>query len=281
MATRKPRLLFRLSGVLSFRLAARRFRGLLFQEPPRTTRQGTGQAAATPRIPRRGRSPHAAAMCLRDGHAQSMSGCASWLGRGQPSRCDSGRADRAGGCGTAAHSLRAGDAARPGAEQSRERSPGSASTQFASCRDATTGAAEPNARRFGPTTRLELPGRRQQRKVVDIAQIWRARHLFDEMIEPAVAVRSAVHPPRGQRAQMVLQHFLELSRVGKGPGPPARVAAIGLGEPLLDERVEPLLLFESLGRGCGRRRRRYLPARRTGGRGTGCGPSSRRPRWCR
>ena len=50
---------------------------------------------------------------------------------------------------------------------------------------------------------------------------------------------------------MVLEHFLELGRVGEFPGRPARVAAIGLGEPLLDERVEPLLLLEPLARrGC-------------------------------
>ena len=44
--TRKPRLLFRLSVVFLLRLAVRRFCGLLFQEPPRTTRrQGAVQAS--------------------------------------------------------------------------------------------------------------------------------------------------------------------------------------------------------------------------------------------
>lgn len=37
-ARRKPRLLFRLSGLFLLRLAARKFAGLLFQEPPRITR---------------------------------------------------------------------------------------------------------------------------------------------------------------------------------------------------------------------------------------------------
>ena len=36
--TRKPLLLFRLSGVFLLRLAERVFLGLLFQEPPRNTR---------------------------------------------------------------------------------------------------------------------------------------------------------------------------------------------------------------------------------------------------
>ena len=36
--TRKPLLLFRLSGSFLLRLAARMFLGLLFQEPPRRTR---------------------------------------------------------------------------------------------------------------------------------------------------------------------------------------------------------------------------------------------------
>ena len=38
LARRKPRLLFRFVGVFLFRLAERRFCGLLFQEPPRLTR---------------------------------------------------------------------------------------------------------------------------------------------------------------------------------------------------------------------------------------------------
>ena len=46
LATRKPLLLFRLPGSFLLRLVERRFLGLLFQEPPRSTRagQGTGQA---------------------------------------------------------------------------------------------------------------------------------------------------------------------------------------------------------------------------------------------
>jgi hypothetical protein len=43
LVNRKPRLLFRLSVVVLFRLAARRFCGLLFQEPPRTTRRGLAE----------------------------------------------------------------------------------------------------------------------------------------------------------------------------------------------------------------------------------------------
>ena len=38
LARRKPLLLLRLSGVFLLRLAERRFVGLLFQEPPRSTR---------------------------------------------------------------------------------------------------------------------------------------------------------------------------------------------------------------------------------------------------
>ena len=38
-ARRKPRLLFRLSALFLLRLAERRFSGLLFQEPPRSTRR--------------------------------------------------------------------------------------------------------------------------------------------------------------------------------------------------------------------------------------------------
>jgi hypothetical protein len=44
-ATRKPRLLFRLSGSFLLRFDERRLSGLLFQEPPRTTREdGADQA---------------------------------------------------------------------------------------------------------------------------------------------------------------------------------------------------------------------------------------------
>jgi hypothetical protein len=46
LAKRKPMLLFRLVAVFLLRVAERRFRGLLFQEPPRTTRrEGAGQGA--------------------------------------------------------------------------------------------------------------------------------------------------------------------------------------------------------------------------------------------
>jgi hypothetical protein len=38
-ATRKPLLSFRLSGLFLLRLAERQFLGLLFQEPPRSTRR--------------------------------------------------------------------------------------------------------------------------------------------------------------------------------------------------------------------------------------------------
>ena len=44
LATRKPLLLFRLVGLFLLRFAERRFCGLLFQEPPRRTRdEGAGQ----------------------------------------------------------------------------------------------------------------------------------------------------------------------------------------------------------------------------------------------
>src|SRR5208282_5090125 len=59
----------------------------------------------------------------------------------------------------------------------------------------------------------------------------------------------AVRPPPDQRAQMVLQHFLELGRVGKRPGCRARVAALLVDEPLPKERVGPLLLVEPLAGG--------------------------------
>jgi len=52
LANRKPRLLFRLSVVFLLRLAERRFCGLLFQEPPRTTRrQGAVQASRGRLVP--------------------------------------------------------------------------------------------------------------------------------------------------------------------------------------------------------------------------------------
>ena len=41
LAKRKPVLLFRLSGVFLLRLADRLLFGLLFQEPPRSTRRGS------------------------------------------------------------------------------------------------------------------------------------------------------------------------------------------------------------------------------------------------
>ena len=43
LATRKPTLLLRLSVVFLLRFAERRFCGLLFQEPPRKTREGAVQ----------------------------------------------------------------------------------------------------------------------------------------------------------------------------------------------------------------------------------------------
>jgi len=53
---RNPMLLLRLSGSLLLRLAARQFLGLLFQDPPRSTRdtsQGAPQAEACMRSMRR------------------------------------------------------------------------------------------------------------------------------------------------------------------------------------------------------------------------------------
>jgi len=47
--TRKPLLLFRLSGVFLLRLAERQFVGLLFHDPPRSTRRHFGPAPQGPR----------------------------------------------------------------------------------------------------------------------------------------------------------------------------------------------------------------------------------------
>ena len=57
---------------------------------------------------------------------------------------------------------------------------------------------------------------------------------------------AAADAPPDQRAQMILQHFLELRRVGEGPGRSGRVAAFRVGKPLPKERLDPLLLFEPL-----------------------------------
>ncbi len=46
-ASRKPVLLFRLSGSSLLRLAERALSGLLFQPPPRTTRRSQGERAPT------------------------------------------------------------------------------------------------------------------------------------------------------------------------------------------------------------------------------------------
>ena len=45
LAKRKPLLLLRLSGVFLLRLADRKFAGLLFQLPPRSTRLSQGMQA--------------------------------------------------------------------------------------------------------------------------------------------------------------------------------------------------------------------------------------------
>ena len=45
LASRRPLLLLRLSGVFLLRFAERRFAGLLFQEPPRSTRFSQGMQA--------------------------------------------------------------------------------------------------------------------------------------------------------------------------------------------------------------------------------------------
>jgi hypothetical protein len=81
LAKRKPRLLFRLSVVFLLRLAARRFCGLLFQEPPRTTRrQGAVQASRdVADTSRPGRSHGASAKYLHVRHEQSMRGCGNRL----------------------------------------------------------------------------------------------------------------------------------------------------------------------------------------------------------
>ena len=46
LARRNPWLLLRLPGVFLFRLAERTLSGLLFQEPPRSTRRATGPSPA-------------------------------------------------------------------------------------------------------------------------------------------------------------------------------------------------------------------------------------------
>jgi hypothetical protein len=61
LAKRKPMLLFRLVGVFLLRFAERRFCGLLFQEPPRRTREeGAGQGWCWP-----GASPADNGRCIR------------------------------------------------------------------------------------------------------------------------------------------------------------------------------------------------------------------------
>ena len=52
-ATRKPRLLFRLSGVFLLRFADRTLRGLLFQPPPRITRFVACDRSPASILPRR------------------------------------------------------------------------------------------------------------------------------------------------------------------------------------------------------------------------------------
>ena len=61
-ATRKPMLLFRLPVVFLLRLAARRFSGWLFQEPPRNTRSRDDQASGRNRTALPERLPGAGAM---------------------------------------------------------------------------------------------------------------------------------------------------------------------------------------------------------------------------
>src|SRR6516162_8798637 len=61
-----------------------------------------------------------------------------------------------------------------------------------------------------------------------VSELERAETAIGVAARPlAVTARPTVDPPRRQRVQMVLEHFLELCPVGEGPGCSARVAAIG------------------------------------------------------
>ena len=72
LATRKPKLLLRFPGVFLLRLAERTFCGLLFQPPPRITRERKArQAQAADRTIRREREYGASARYLHASHAQS------------------------------------------------------------------------------------------------------------------------------------------------------------------------------------------------------------------
>lgn len=68
LARQKPWLLFAFEAVFLLRFADRRFRGLLFQEPPRTTRRAHARGPAQPK-------PNRASSRLRK---PSESPCIAW-----------------------------------------------------------------------------------------------------------------------------------------------------------------------------------------------------------
>ena len=123
LARRKPMLLFRLSAVFLLRFAERAFSGLLFQEPPRSTRrQGAVQASGAigriePPAPedRMAQAPGVGMLRMRHPGADAASTSSS---RASPRA--SGLAGRAGGCGNAPHVVLR-QAAPPGVTSTKPR----------------------------------------------------------------------------------------------------------------------------------------------------------------
>ena len=133
---------------------------MLFQKPPRKTRSGEGQARAPDRTTRHERSTGADAKCsrARRGRSRTALGGAlllSWL-----SPVASGRASRAGGCGSDARSLRAIAAARPAAERSRGRARIRSSAGSLFCVGGAGGADPPRMWRSVFATLRAVHGRR-------------------------------------------------------------------------------------------------------------------------
>ena len=153
-------LLFRFRGSFLFRVPERRFLGLLFQDPPRRTREsGGGQAPVPGRTTRHGRSRGAIATYRRARHARSR--LVSVPRQPVSARCRraSGRAGRADGYGTAPRfrPVNGGGPDRgPGQERAREG--GWTGPRF--CEDARTDAAPAAKPRSGAASPPEPPGRR-------------------------------------------------------------------------------------------------------------------------
>ena len=184
-ATRKPLLLFRLPVVFLFRFAARRFLGLLFQEPPRKTRSGEGQAPAPAETSRRGRWTGACARCSRGRRARSRNAPAAGLPLSSRCLAASGRAGCAAGSGSAARFLRAGAAGRRATARTQER------RRLAGRQDHRLARMElqPPALQVGADPLPPLVELRgvvvEQCGVVDVAQVSaRAQHLLAEVVEP-------------------------------------------------------------------------------------------------